>query len=253
MHEVNLQIRGGLARLRMQFCGASPGEAIQELFDGATKGRIPASFASVAPDCPLLVEVQTHNGPAVVPQLSTIHSLFLSEKELPLTQVFEELQKTGEESPIRKLWHECKLKDVSVKGWNPIQGGHGFTLRVHGVLPLKPQPMAPKETRITIVYHLTEPTDGTIVITEKSKTFDVPYCDSFFVVGRTRITLRENNSAGKSVFAEKLIGIDWVGRCMVKGIIERNVKSEGVENFKCVMGFVTDGLKGLGVPKLDGP
>lgn len=143
-----------------------------------------------------------------------------------LARMREEIMRTDECGIIQQVWLGGRGSQLRLRQWDPCPDG-GVLLTATMVLGLKPRPMAPKQTRVVLAYHLTAEGDGDMVITELSRSLDVPYKDSFEVYAQHTVSI----SDGTLAIATSL-GVHWKGRCMVKGIVESASKEGGVENHR---------------------
>merc|ERR1719323_1190518 len=96
--------------------------------------------------------------------------------------------------------------------------------------------MAPKETRISLVYYLkSEGAEGPVSLTSITRSIDVPYASSFCVINNW---IFKNQPDGFQ--NETMIGINWLGRCMVRGIIEKQSASESKEGASALVAMLAE-------------
>lgn len=183
--------------------------------------------------CPILAEFKSCLGPPKV-QATPIVTQTFPDKNLSLDQVWQALLRSDDEWPVMKVWQMLGVTVLSATPWEPLGAATsdgedpGFLRRLHLRLPLKPQPLAPKSTRITVVYHIRRYYKGELVVlTDQCRSWDVPYGKCFDVQGQ--LMLRHGPEGGTT--AAKFLGIRWYQRVMVRSIIERAVKNEATEFF----------------------
>uniref|UniRef100_A0A7S2I2Z6 Uncharacterized protein n=1 Tax=Zooxanthella nutricula TaxID=1333877 RepID=A0A7S2I2Z6_9DINO len=139
---------------------------------------------------------------------------------------------------------------------------------MHMGLPLKPQPLAPKQTRLSIVYCLSGDlrNGGPLVLSEMSKSLDVPYATSFTVQSQHVLMLPGSDPAfspdaddglqgdwqqgrdrgDNALEVDNLVGVQWHGRCMVKGIVEAASIAEAKEASKVLCRLIREDLSAAG-------
>merc|ERR1719498_1090322 len=98
--------------------------------------------------------------------------------------------------------------------------------------------MAPKQTRITVIYHLTGGENGEpLVLTDRAWSLDVPYSNSFMVQGCTTF-----KQGAEGVEAQRVMGLDWSSWTSLKGVIERASRGEGVIFFDKLMAHIEESV-----------
>merc|ERR1740121_398347 len=125
---------------------------------------------------------------------------------------------------IQQTWREAGGSHLELRQWEPCPDG-GVLLTATMTLRLKPRPMAPKQTRVVLVYHLPAEGEGDLVLTELSRSLDVPYKDSFEVYAQQTFSIAD----GTLAIATSL-GVRWRTGCMVKRFVEKASQEEGGEN-----------------------
>mmetsp|Transcript_11024 Transcript_11024/g.16532 ORF Transcript_11024/g.16532 Transcript_11024/m.16532 type:complete len:99 (-) Transcript_11024:93-389(-) len=73
-----------------------------------------------------------------------------------------------------------------------------------------------------------------------SKSLDVPYASSFIVLGK--FVFRDSAEGEGGVALDCHIGWLWLGRCMVRGIIESTSRKEAVETCRELAGLLCEAL-----------
>jgi len=138
-------------------------------------------------------------------------------------RVREELLRTDEHGVIQQTWSDVGATELRLDQWEPCPDG-GVSLAMRLVLPLKPRPLSPKQTRMVLVYHLSAEGEAQVVLTEFSRSLDVPYTNSFEVHSQHAVSLADD-----VLTLDNLVGVRWRGRCMVKGMIESASQQEAFE------------------------
>jgi len=242
-HQVQLELCQAPFSFRLQFGVSQPVEALKKLWGEATDSfssvveapgesgedaggdpSDPASFNG----CPVLADARKRGGlPAVLQQTLKTGDRLPGDGVMTLASVRAQMLREDESWPFLRVWKEdMNIEVLHLSSWMPLANGDGFIRRLHMRLPLKPLPMAPKSTRVSIIYHLKGGENGEpLVVTDRTYTIDVPYGTCFMVQGDWSFTEAE---PGEGVGLERSIGIDWSSRVVLKGIIERTTRSEAL-------------------------
>jgi len=247
MYEADLDLCRPPGRLRLQFGYAQPVRWLDALWKAAraSRGRI-AAPASPPPVPGIdafgqeLAESWTstlsdfqRNGCRPTVELQQVHRVAsLPCPGVTAANVREELERTDGDCALMRLWHGKSVTEFLHPSWAPMGGGLArcFSLR----LPLKPIPMAPKSSRLLILYHLSGSAETT-ALAWISQSLDVPYASSFLLMG-TFVFRQE----GEGVAMEAHLGWLWRGRCMIKGIIQSQSRSETAEIGAELTGHICD-------------
>jgi len=165
-----------------------------------------------------------------------------------------------EESPITRLWRSQNVHSwLQEEPWVPLHEepqASGLLVRsLYLWLPLKPQPLAPKRTRIFMIYCLSgNPEGDELVLTALSTSLDVPYSSSFMVQVEHIFSLHDSVTSDDSIEDCELpggqyrlevdirFGVLWSSSCMVKGIIEAASRQETVACSKELVTFMAESL-----------
>eukprot|EP00811_Abedinium_folium_P030260 NODE_4835_length_1840_cov_10.939288.p1 GENE.NODE_4835_length_1840_cov_10.939288~~NODE_4835_length_1840_cov_10.939288.p1 ORF type:complete len:399 (-),score=116.44 NODE_4835_length_1840_cov_10.939288:539-1735(-) len=254
MRGIDLQLRSAPGRLRLQFSDRRPLEAIRTLWETARAGGgVPEEVDVEMEQCPFLAEFRRHAGAAARPPMERAMAMPFPEADAMLSELHLLLRAVGEECVIMRYYKTMGAYDIRMRPWEKIADNGGYITRLHMMLPLDPRPMAPKQTRLTIVYHLSEDGVNPIVLTDMSKSLDVPYSESFLTHSSTVIagpnmhaTVSSKDSppllAGQ-IATEKLCGVAWLGRCIVKGLVERAVRDENAVKGQRFVNILAENLR----------
>jgi len=144
----------------------------------------------------------------------------------------------GRENPIMRLHDRMGAQNMVERDWEPLAGGRVKCL--HFVQPLKPQPMAPEKTRVSLVYFLCPSAEGSKVILQKvTRALDIPYANSFRV-HHEHTFVEAPSDKGPQVSVDMGLGINWVDRCFVKQIIESSTRRETLESMQDFMDCISE-------------
>lgn len=289
LYEADLNLRRPPGRLRLQFGAGEPLRTLSALWreegsHGDGLAGIPVSTInestssqSSSPKAPEVTQAQfpSQKGSAMeacegllgdllragCKPTCQVRSVYRAPVQLPpgktLADVFMELSRNDDESMIARLWQARNVTEWAALPWQP----HGKDLirKLTFRLPLRPQPLAPKNTRMAVIYHLSRGGDGTdgaatgpIVFTEMTRSLDVPYASSFSVQIQHVFSGSPGTTAGgaNEIEVDNLVGVAWTSRCMVKSLVESSASSETVIGSKAVIGQLLDSLSGPSVPTM---
>ncbi|CAE7674784.1 U2SURP [Symbiodinium pilosum] len=233
LFEAELQLSKPPGRLRLQFGAAGPAQVLQQLWQQSSQG--------VSPPLPgmdvLLEELGITKGSPPCPTRS------LYAASLPDGATIEKVRQmfstNGPSNPILRLHAKMGAQNMVERDWEPLAGG--LVKCLHFVQPLKPQPMAPEKTRVSLVYFLC-PTQGSQVVLQKvTRALDIPYANSFRV-HHEHIFSEATAETKPQVTVDLALGINWVDRCFVKQIIESSTRRETLESMQDFMECMNETL-----------
>jgi len=196
--------------------------------------------------CQLWSEIRRCGYPVVA--MSHLQTCDITNKSLSLAQIWDVLSGKDEEWPPVKTFSTMGVTSISLTPWEPLRGSNaadglvdaaqgGLVRRLHMRLPLKPLPMAPKSTRVTVIYHLRGGSQGEpVVLTSHTVSHDVPFGSCFSVQGQMSFSAPQGAEGG--MVAVYSIGFQWHHRVMIKGIIEKSTRSEVASSFKTLLTFL---------------
>ncbi|CAJ1356415.1 unnamed protein product, partial [Effrenium voratum] len=236
LYEAELELARPPGRLRLQFGAAGPAQVLQQLWQ-ASQGPRAASGGRPVPlpgSEPLLEEMRANSGSPPCPTRSVFSA------NLPagftVAKVRQLLAGNGPNNPILRLHARAGVQNMEERDWEPL--GRGQMKCLHFVLPLKPQPMAPEKTRVTVVYFLC-PEQDRVVLQKVTRALDIPYANSFRVYHEHTFT---EDAEDKQVVLDLALGIGWIDRCFVKQIIESSTRRETVESGQDLVEALTESL-----------
>jgi len=245
LDEVELMLRRPPGKLRLQFGVLRPTQSVDKLWRAAGE----QSHATVSIDCPYVAEFKRLLGPPPT-DLCSVYTTTIPGRATTIAAVRSLLLRDDSDCVLMRLW-EGAATDVEMSPWEPL-GSSGdrlcrFTFRVQ----LKPQPFAPKSTRVIHVYHLdvghgVQP----LALNEMSISLDVPFSNCFAVMGRVVFTEAPAPTADPvlgslatgGITVEKFMGVRFSQRVVMKGLIERNVMKEAPEYGVALVRHLSDKL-----------
>lgn len=274
LFEADVDLREQRRRIHLQFSTAAPMWRLQYFFKKSTTNSATPSEISTLSSMPteaetppawdvIMAEFRKGNGKLTV----DVHQLCEGPLVVPgvdshddaLAVIRQTLLSPESDSWLHKLWRMQGVEEIlAITPWEhfhaALDGVEVMVRSLHFVVPLKPRPMAPKQTRMSIVYCLTsDPKEGTLTINNISQSLDIPF--TFNIQARTVYQRRDGNIVdhgggpqqmipGKSVTVSlaSSMGIQWLGRCMVKGMVETAASSEATEASKRVAQLVQEEL-----------
>lgn len=224
---------------------ASETDSVQTITVSADLGD-PLDPMSIA-GCPIWSKIRRDGFPMA--DLFPLQTHEFPSNSYSLQQIWKIFSGEDEEWPPVKTFCAMGVTFISVTPWEPLHGRAaeglpgtlqgGLVRRAHFNMPLKPLPLAPKCTRVTVIYHLRGGSPGEpVVLTNYSDSHDVPFGSCFSVQGQMRFSTLPG-SEGR-VLLEQTLGFHWHKRCMVKGIVEKSTRSEVAASFKTMLGLLPD-------------
>jgi len=236
LHEAVLILRRSPGYLHVRFFDAYPLGSLQEHWTACTRSSftgatVPAVIDPLTQDwmndLSCLVEgLRSRKGqPAIATH--SVNTMPMSNLGATPPKVYDEILRGDGDCTILRVWRAKKASEMVASPWEPLEGGGGHLRGIRFRMPLKPRPMAPKSSRFVVAYHLSSPDERPIVLTEISRTLDVPYSSSFEV--HNQHVFRELPPEEGGILLEDKVGINWTGRCMIKSIIESASRQETAE------------------------
>lgn len=255
LHEAELELRRPPGRLRLQFGAAGPLRTLDVLWqeergNGDGLAGIPAVPSESLPvteaspkgspmeACDALIEELRRTGGLPTCELSSCYKTSLQMSQgRALAQVYEQLKRSDEDSTLARMWRARNVTEWDIRPWEAF--GADFVCRVMFRLPLRPQPLTPKTTRMGIVYHLRRGAsfEEPVIFTVMSRSLDVPYATVFTVQIQHIFSV-----AGEEVEVDNIVGVGWSGRCMVRSIVESSSRSETVIGSKALVENLLDSM-----------
>lgn len=257
LYEVELDLKRAPGLLRFQFGAPRPVHRLKNLWNQASASDPEASRDNVTlvpkmvelPEGlqPLVDEMKKGKGLPTTP-VRSVHKVELRGR-ITVAEVYQQMARPDESCVLRRLWETRNITELNTAGWENVEDG--LMLCLHFQLPLKPVPLCPPVTRMVVVYHLRfdSPTGGGMILTEMSRSLDVPFGTHFMVqVQRVFSEVQRTAADGQveeAVEMDTQLGISWNSRlCPVKGVVETQSRSETVEACEDMRRFLED----LGLP-----